>query len=402
MIRLPFLQKNPKRPNKFITLSINSEDVKCAVFYDNPEESKLKVVGTGKQPLLKGSARAGIIVESDDVETATEEALRRALENTEDDVSYAVLAAGNSTVLGITTAVRYKRRNPQSPINGKEIERLYEHITEAANIEAQNEYLNMTGNSDEGLEIITTSEVSLKIDGHSVKELLGNTGQVIEASVYHAFCPEFHIKSLQSLARKLGLNILAVGSGMFCTAQWLKKIAPEISDYILIDIAEDTTSVSVVFGGGIVATKFLSLGYKHFIEQISEKMGVTMDESKRLMKSYLTGALSEPEMDVVGGCIKEAVKIWIAGIEILFGEFTGVKIFPSKIFVQGAGAEITEVVQGLMADSWAKNVPFRYSREVSLMETEGLPVSDSTGTVNDKSWFSNLVLSIIFKEIFES
>jgi len=72
-----------------------------------------------------------------------------------------------------------------------------------------------------------------------------------------------------------------------------------------------------------------------------------------------------------------------------------------KIFLLGAGAEIPEVVKALMTDSWAKNIPFRETREVSLMEIEGLPVTDATGVVKSKDWFSNAVLSIIYKEIFD-
>ena len=137
------------------------------------------------------------------------------------------------------------------------------------------------------------------------------------------------------------------------------------------------------------------------MEQIAERMGVTMEEAGKLLKSYISEVLSDPEMEVVGGCIKEAIKIWVMGIEILFGEFTGVKTFPSKIFLLGAGAEIPEVVKALMTDSWAKNIPFRETREVSLMEIEGLPVTDATGVVKSKDWFSNAVLSIIYKEIFD-
>lgn len=401
MISLPFLQKSIKRPNKFLTLSISSEDVKCAVFYDDPDNSKLKIIGTGRRELPKDSVRAGVVIEWDEVGESAYEALKTALENSEDKVNEVIIAAGNATVLGITTTIRYKRKSPATLIDEKELDGLYKRISEAAYIEAQNEYMNTTGNSDENLEIITTSDVYLKVDGHSVKELNGISGQTVEAAVYHAFCPEFHIKALQSLAKKLGLNIIAVGSGMYCTAQWIKKTSPEVSDYILIDVAEDTTNVSVVFGGGIVATKFLSLGYKHFVEQISEKMGVTYDESKKLLGSYLNKSLSGPEMEVVGACVKEGVKIWLAGIEILFGEFTGVKTFASTIFVQGAGAEIPEVVKALDSDSWAKNVPFRDARVVSLLEADRLPVTDLTGTATSRDWFSNVVVSIIYKEIFE-
>ena len=92
MITLPFFQKSTKRPSKFLTLSINSEDVKCAVFYDDPAEAKLKILGAGRQPLSKDSSRAGVIVDEDDVESAAEEAIKRALENTEDDVPHLIIA----------------------------------------------------------------------------------------------------------------------------------------------------------------------------------------------------------------------------------------------------------------------------------------------------------------------
>lgn len=401
MIKLPFLQKSSEYPDKFITLSVSSEDVKCAIFYDDPEEMKLRIIGSGKQDLLKGSSRGGIIIEEDDVESAAEEALAKALETTGGDVSDVIISAGNSAVLGITTTVRYRRKEPGTAISDKEVDKLYTRISDAAKIEAQNEYLSMTGNTEESLNIIITSNVSVKIDGHSVKDLEGSSGQVIEASVFHAFSPDYHISSLQALAKNLGLNVLAFGSGMYSSAQWVKKITPEVTDYILIDIAEDTTNVAVVFAGGIVSTKFLSFGYRHFVEQISDKMGVTMDEGRKLLKTYVLEALSDPEMEIVGSCIKEAVKIWVLGLEILFGEFTGVKTFPSKIFVQGVGAEIPETVKTLMSDSWAKNIPFRDLKEVSLMEIDGLPIVDSTGTVDGKGWFNNIILSIIYKEIFE-
>ena len=99
MITLPFFQKSTKRPSKFLTLSISSEDVKCAVFYDDPTETKLKILGAAKQPLSKGSSRAGVIIEEDNVESAAEEAIKRALENTEDDVSHLIISSTKATLL---------------------------------------------------------------------------------------------------------------------------------------------------------------------------------------------------------------------------------------------------------------------------------------------------------------
>lgn len=400
MISIPFFQKTSKQPNKFLTLTIGTEEVKCVVFYKDPEEEKLKIIGSGKRVLPKGSVRSGIIIEDDDVEIATGEAIRAATENLEDEVRDVIISAENPTVLGITTTARYKRKDHAATISEKEVKSFYDYVSDAAYIEAQNEYLATTGNPDEPLEIITTSDVYLKIDGHSVGDAEGNEGKIIEGAVFHAFCPEFHIKSLQNISKKLGLKIIAIGSEMYCTAQWIKKILPETLDYILLDVAEDTTSVAVVFGGGIVSTKFLSMGHKHFVKQISEKMGVTIEESERLLLSFIENKLAAPEMEVVAGCIKEAAKIWLSGIEILFGEFTGVKTFPSKIFLQGKGTEIPEIVRAVTSDSWTKNIPFRDERAVSLLELDGLSVTDSTGQVKGKEWFNNVILSIIYSEIF--
>ncbi len=397
MISLPFFQKNPKVPNKFITLTFNSKDVKCTVFF--ADGRNLKIIGFGSYVLEEESVRNGIIIDQEDVEKAANEALIKATENIEDRVDSVIFGTNNATCLGLTTTMRYKRKTSE-PLSRNEVLELYKRVSDAAYIEAENEYLNITGNPDENLETITTSDVYLKIDGVYEKDLENKQGQMVEAAIYHAFAPEFHVKTVQGLCKKLGLNLLAVGSEMYSTVQWMRRTSPEFSDYIIIDVAEDASNIAIVFGNGIVATKTVSVGYKHFVISISDRMGVTMSEAEKLFKSYLSKTISESEMVLIGDCVKETARIWLLGMEIAFNEFAGVKTFASKLFVLGAGSYIPEIVEGLTSEIWAKNIAFKEPPTVSLIESEKLPVSDSTGMLKGKEWINNLMLSIIFEEIF--
>ena len=267
-MKLPFLQNNTGQSNKFLSININSNDVKClAVYYDS---GSYKIIGSGREILEKGSVRNSIIVDKEDVARAVKSAYTSAVENLEDKVNGVIFGVSGDLCLGLVTTLRYKK-----PATGvfekKEIDTVYEKVNESAYIQAQNEHLETTGNPDVDLETITTSNVFIKIDGRTVDHLEDQTGNTAEVAVFNAFSPSFHIKTLQEIAKKTGLNIIAVGSEMYAVSQWLKQYSRGTSDFVLLSIDGESTNSAVVFGGGIVSTKSLNIGYMHFAEGIGEK-----------------------------------------------------------------------------------------------------------------------------------
>ncbi len=397
-MKLPFLQPDMTQSNKFLSLSINSKDVRClALYYDS---GSYKIIGFGREELERGSVRNGVIIDKEDVVRAVKGAVLAASENLEEKVGEVIIGVNGNLCLGLVTTIRFKRHSPV-PFDNKEIEALYAKITESARIQARNEYYETTGNPDIELETITTVNIFTKIDGHLTDTLEGKTGTVAEVAVFNAFSPSFHIRALQEISKKAGLTILAIGSEVYAVSQWIKQYSAGLTDFVLLSIDNESTSAAVIFGGGIVSTKSLNIGYSHFIEGLSEKMGITLNEAERMLKTYISNKLTESETELVQKCIMEILNVWLSGLEILFNEFSNVKTFAPVIYLTGYGAEVKDVIATLKSEPWTKSIPFKSFPEISKVNFSDFnKISDSTGKVGGPEWLSCISMSIIYEEIF--
>jgi cell division ATPase FtsA len=397
MVMLPFLKKSHKDSNKFLCLEINSSFVKCLAFYQ--EENKCKIIGSGKQRLEYGSVRGGVILDPHDVEEAIRISVAQATKNLEEDITQVIVGVNGDLCLGITTTIRLKRP-ADDIITKRETDTLYKRLVEAAYMQIQNDYLDVTGNPDADLEIITTSNVYLKVNNQVVDSLEEKPGSTVEAAVFNAFCPKYHIETIEDILKKSDLNLIAIGYDSYATAQQLKYASLENNDYVIINVTNDSTDVAVVFGKGIIATKSLCVGYGHFIENISEKMGLTLIEAEKVLNAHIEEKLTSGESAIVHTCLLETLDIWITGLELLFGEFKGVRTFAPKIYITGSGTHIPTLTEMVKNEPWMKSIPFKAPPEFKQLDFMTLEkVTDATGNVNSSEWLTPAVLSIIFTEI---
>ena len=397
-MKFPFISKVSSRTNKFLVVGLNSKDVRCvAVYYDS---GTYKMIGSAKEPLEQGSVRNGVVIDKEDVIRAVKTACTIATEDMEEKINNVIFGVGGVLCSGSMTTVRMKRSSTEV-IDKKELDGLYTKIEEASEMQAQNEYFNTTGNPEVDLDLITSSNVYIKIDGQEVESLEGKTGSVVEIAVFNAFSPSFHIKTLQDIAKKSGLNILAVGSEMYALSQWMKQYSIGLNDFILMSVDNECTTVAVIFGGGIVGIKSLDIGLSHFVDSVSEKMGITEREADKILRGYINGSLSESETALIQKCIEETLRIWLMGMELLFGEFSNVKTFAPRIYLTGHGAEIKDIISTLKSEPWTKSIAFKTFPEISKINfSDFSKITDATGKAGGTDWLNPIFMSIIFEEIF--
>ena len=230
--------------------------------------------------------------------------------------------------------------------------------------------------------------------------LLEQTGQTVEMALYTAYSPAHHIKTLKKLAKKLKLNILAISSMGYALLDALSNTEKESSDFVLAQVGSDFTNVSVVFGGAIVANKTLPLGKRHFVEEISRIMGLTVNESQKVIDTHSRGELSSSESVVVQNCLGDVLDIWLEGIETLFSDFSGVKTFAPHIYLFGEGTHLPEIEETLTKSPWTKAIPFKSPPTVEILTLEPLSkVVDATGHVVDNEWLVPSTLAYIYDEL---
>lgn len=398
MFNLPFPKKIQDDPSKFLTLNINAKDVKCLAFYYDGEI--FKIIGSGSKDVPEGAVRNGMIVDKETVLEAINYSVDKATENSGHEIRRVIIGVDGGITNGITTTVRMKRVS-DSPIQQKEIDELYEKIDEAAFIQAKNRLFETTGDPDIELSTVTTTDVYVEADNQRVAFLEGQTSRDIEIAVFNAFVPTFHVKSLQNISKKAGLEIIAIGSQMYSLVEWIKS-SKQSYDFILINVSEDSTDVGVIFTGGITSTRTLNIGYIHFLDSISSKMGLSKRESETILKMYNVGKLSDNEIKLVRGCINEVIEIWIDGLKILFEDFPGVKTLAPTVYLSGCAMDIQDIYQALEEESWTSTVPFKnepvFSR-ISFTDTDG--IINATEKNLSTNWVYVSSTSWIYKKLME-
>ena len=396
-------------PNKFLTIDIDSASVKCLAFFTPENEPteftsiapdiKAKIVGVAKEFLEPGAIRGGVIIDMDLVENSLRNCVETCTINQEEQIKDVIFGVSGNLSLNTITTAKITRQT-HTPITEKELNDLYAKITQSAFNQIQNDVLNMTGDSDIDLELITSSTVYAKLDNKYVENPVNQIGNVLEIAYYTAFTHSYHVQALQKLAKKLGLKILAIGSEMHTLVNYLKQGKIPHMDCVIINIDNDFTDVGVVFGGGIVSTKALDFGAVDFVNEISQKTGLNFEESEKFKRTYSYGKLSKTEADVVKSCITEIIDTWMEGLKIVFAEFTGVKTFPSKVYLVGDAAELPDIQETLDKEPWTKTIAFKapptYTK-LTLRDLQG--VADSTGTLGSLEYIMNASLSKIYLEM---
>ncbi len=396
-MNLPSFKKVYEDNDRFLVLNINAKDVKCLEMLHN--ENTLNITGVGLQTLPDGFVRNGMVLDNGVVIEAIKNAVEEATQNSQNKTKNVIIGVDGGITTGLTTTVRMKRPTPE-PIQSHEVENIYQRIEEAAIIQARNRVLENTGDPDMAVGAITTSDIYFKVDDQKVGVLEGQRGQTVEVAVYNAFVPDFHIKSVQNITKKAGLNIIAIGSQMYSLVELIKTLPERPEDFVLINLSEDSTDVGTVFNGGLASSRSLNIGYLHFLKAVGSRMGLSDNEAESVIKMYKSKKLSESETGLVKTCLGEVLEIWVDGLKLLLEDFPGVKTFAPTVYFSGCGSDIDDIFQALENEQWVKTIPFKNTPEFKKFSfTDSSEIVNTTDQNVGNDWTYMVSTSLIYKEI---
>lgn len=391
MFSLPFLKQKGVKTSKFLVVTVSSIEVKCLCLYR--DSGILRIIGSGKHSLDANAVRNGAIVDLAAVAASTEEAIALATENSEKKVADVFFGISSDLCIENVTTAKINRTS-EEPISKKELEGYFSRLKQAALLDAQKRYAQNCGNVDFEMELLSSSTVYAKLDKMPTTSVLDETGKTLELALQTTFCSSYHIKMLSKLSKKLGLRLTGIITKAQAVVSALKPTDYESTDLVTIEVGTDYTTVGVVFGEAVVATRSMHIGLIHFVEQVSKIMGITVSEAKKVIESHGKNELSQSESVVVQNCIQEVLEIWLEGLELIFSDFDGVKTFSSFIYLFGEGTMVGELIETLTTSPWTKSIPFKAPPQIELLNSTNLKdISDSTGAVESNTWLDSIALA---------
>ena len=366
-----------------VGLDIGTEFVKALIARVNGET--LEIVGVGRARQDVSDMHSGAIADIAGVVRNCEEALAQAEDQAGLQAKKAVIGIAGELVKGVTNTIRYRRPQPDKPLDIAEMEFIIEKVQERAQGKAQQAIALETGNEDVEVKLVNSALVSIHIDGYKVSNPIGFQGRDVAVQIYTAFAPMVHIGALEHVAEDLALELVAVAAEPFAVSRSVLGTDSSSSfTAILADVGGGTTDIAVVNDGGVEGTRMFGIGGRSFTRTIMADMDLTYGDAEKLKLNLGHDKIKASVKKQAEAAIDKTLDVWISGVELALSEFDSVDHLPNRILLCGGGASLDQLVDALSKRDWYKDLPFTKKPTVHhIQPSEVIGIRDETGSVQD-------------------
>jgi cell division protein FtsA len=337
---------------------------------------------------------SGAIADIAGVVRNCEEALAEAEDQAGLQAKRVVIGIAGELVKGVTNTIRYRRPQPDRPLDTAEMEFIIEKVQERAQLKAQRQIGLETGNEEVEVKLVNSALVSIHIDGYRVSNPIGFQGRDVAVQIYTAFAPMVHIGALERVADELALELVAVAAEPFAVSRSvLGTDASSNFTAILADVGGGTTDIAVVNDGGVEGTKMFGIGGRSFTRTIASEMDLSYKDAEKLKVNIDNSQIKPSVAKEANKAIEKTLEVWISGVELALSEFDSVDQLPNRILLCGGGASLAQLTKALGERDWYKDLPFTKKPSIHLINPdEVVGIADTTGQVNDHTFITAMGL----------
>ena len=270
------------------------------------------------------------------------------------------------------------------PITQAELGKLIEAVQRKAMGEAERSVTWETGLQSVDVRLVHAAVVGAWIDGYAVTNPIGFQGRNVRIAIFDAFAPLVHLGALQTVAAKLGMELIAVVAEPYAVARVLDSEQVRQGGALFVDVGGGTTDIALVRQGGIEGTRMFALGGRAFTKSIADRLDLPFPRAEALKVDYARGVAVEHAAEIAT-IVADDVRVWAAGVELVMEELSGGDLLPSRIYLCGGGSRLPEVQAALAAETFWKPMPFARPPEVTVMAPDQIEtVIDATALLVDQ------------------
>jgi cell division protein FtsA len=388
---------NGAAPQALTALDVGTEFAKALVvgIEDDGDVLTGVVRGAGRRRQGLAHMQSGTVSDIDAVVANCRQALDEAEAMAELRPGVAVIGIAGELVKGATSVRILRREQPQNPLTDSELERIVQRAQSEALDEAEKQISWESGVERMEVRLVHAAIVEMKIDGYPVSNPIGFTGSQVELAVFNAFAPMVHLGALQSVAHRLGLQLLGVIAEPYAVATCLDPGELGDAGAVFVDIGGGTTDVAVVRHGGIAGTKMLALGGRAFTKGLAERFGLSFTRAETVKLAAAADELPEPlPADDLRAALAEDAAVWRRGVELMIADLAAGELLPARVYLCGGGAELPQIAKSLADDGWWRSLPFARKPQVLALQPDDVTgMRDATASLSTRQDVTPMALA---------
>jgi|GEM_PF-3543714 len=395
MIHLPNISlfKKTGDKNRFVILDIGESSAKALVLEKNKGTEHSNFLGFGRAEFLNQDTK--------EIKKSSLSAINLAKMNLESkDVAFFIAGIPTRKAFLTTTTIRTTRDKPLQEITGKEMEELSEKINRISQVDAGTTLGERYQTGDIEPRLLNSDFIYTKIDGNEVVNPEGFKGEKIETSLFSTYTTKDQIDIVQNIEKTTRNGFGAYTTAMYSISKCLRKKLGNRINCTIIDIGGATTEVAVMFGGGIASSLSLRVGVNDIASLISQNLKIGINDAHKLLDMYTDNNLEEEPKAKIAKITNEVCSFWRLGIEHVFRQFSGIKVFPNEVYLCGWGSNLDEF-ETLLYGPWQKDIPFNADLKIHKFSSLFLDFIHNVPEKIIKKESSALSLGIVAEEIWK-
>ncbi len=381
-----------EQPEYIVGLDIGTQNVKALVgqvFGD-----RIEIIGMGRAHQNLADMQGGAVADIASVVANCDEALSQAEKMAGVNARGAVIGIAGELVKGITTSVKFARKDPSRPLDMSEMEKIIGLVQERALTKAKAQLAWELGGKDVEIRLVNSALVNITIDGYPVSSPLGFQGRDVLIQLYTAFAPLVHIGALERTANELDLELLAVAAEPFAVSRGVIGNDPNANmSAILMDVGSGTTDIAVLNEGGVEGTKMFGIGGRAYTRSVERDLSTDFEQAETLKLAVDSGKLPAHKKAQVKEALEKTLEVWMSGVELALGEFPKLDHLPHRILLCGGGSSLDMLMDELAESSWYTSLPFTRKPVVQhISPDQVVGIVDKTGAVDDHTYITAMGL----------
>lgn len=375
-----------------VALDVGTEFIKALIARVDGET--LEIVGMGRARQGVSDMHSGAVADITAVVQNCEKALAEAEDQAGLQAKKVVVGIAGELVKGLTNTIKYRRPQPDKPLDVREMEFIIQKVQEKAQVKAQKQIALETGNEEVEVKLVNSALVSIHIDGYKVSNPIGFQGKDVSVQIYTAFAPMVHIGALEKVTEELALELVAVAAEPFAVSRSVLGTDSNSNfTAILADVGGGTTDIAVVNDGGVEGTRMFGIGGRSFTRTIMNELDISYKDAEKLKLHLDSDQISAKVKTSAGKAIDKTLDVWLAGVELSLAEFDSLDHLPNKILLCGGGASLDALVESLSKRDWWKELPFTKKPTVHhVRPSDVVGIVDSTKLVSDHTFVTAMGL----------
>lgn len=186
---------------------------------------------------------------------------------------------------------------------------------------------------DEFDTVVDKNLTNIFLNGFYVEDPYNKRAKEISLDIFYSLSSYNLILKIEEKINNIYHKKIKFTSQSFSDFMVVRDIFDNINDFLILNIDEEFTEISIMQDDTLVLVKSFNFGRNTLIRKISEKINKNIIETKSIINAYINDHLEKEYVKKIEKAINEANKEWINSVKSILRGATIDMLIPKDIFI---------------------------------------------------------------------